>query len=94
MQQVTFSHARTNFATIWDHVIDEREPVTLTRRGHESVTLMSTDDYSSLMETLYLLSSPVNAERLLGAIKDAKERKGTPQTLEELKREVGFNDEA
>lgn len=94
MQQTTFSHARTNFATIWDSVIDDREPVTLTRRGHESVTLISTSDYSSLMETLYLLSSPINAERLLNAIKDARERQGTPQTIEELKREVGLLDEA
>lgn len=92
MQQVTFSHARTNFATLWDSVLDNREPVKLTRRGHENVMLISESDYSSMMETIYLLSSPANAERLLFALDRAERREGNVQTLLELQKELGWKD--
>ena len=92
MQEMTFTTARQNFATLWDRVIDEREPITLTRRGHKEVTMIATDDYRSLVETIHLLRSPVNAERLLSALNRALARSGEPQTVDELKQAVGFNE--
>lgn len=35
-----------------------------------SLVIMSKEDYDSLRETLYLLSSPANAERLRRAVED------------------------
>lgn len=84
--------ARQNLAMVWDRVLDEREPITLTRRGHEQVTMIATDDYRSLMETIHLLRSPANAERLLTALNRALNDEGTAQTLDELKLEVGFDE--
>ena len=94
MQQVTFSYARENFARIWDTIADSRQPITLTRRGHENMTLLSTSDYQSLVETLYLLSTPANAERLLRTLAHAQQRQGTPQTLNELTQELGLDTNA
>lgn len=92
MQEMTFTAARQNLATLWDRVIDEREPITLTRRGHQEVTMIATDDYRSLVETIHLLRSPVNAERLLSALNRALAGSEEPQTLDELKQAVGFNE--
>jgi antitoxin YefM len=43
----------------------------VTRRNGESVVMLSLTEYESLEETLHLLSSPANAERLLRSIAQA-----------------------
>ncbi len=92
MQETTFTMARQNLATLWDRVIDEREPITLTRRGHKEVTMIAADDYRSMVETLHLLRSPANADRLLVALNRALADEGTPQTLEQLKHDINFDE--
>ena len=42
-------------------------------------------------ETAYLLRSPKNAERLLEALREAELGKGTPETVESLRRSVGLD---
>jgi antitoxin YefM len=42
------------------------------------------------METAYLLRSPKNAERLLGALRRAENGEGTVETVEELRKSVGL----
>jgi antitoxin YefM len=44
------------------------------------------------METAYLLRSPKNAERLLSALARAQRKEGTPQTIDELRAEVGLDE--
>ncbi len=51
------------------------------------------DELASLLEAIYLLESPRNAERLLAALADAYEGKGERLSLEELAREVGLGGE-
>lgn len=91
MQLVTFSHARANFAKIWDSVVDQRTPITLTRRGSENVTLLTESDYRSLIETLHLLSTPANARRLYDALAEADRGGGRVQTPADLRRELGLH---
>jgi antitoxin YefM len=71
-------------------VTQNREVVIVERRGAEPVALISADELEGLMETAYLLRSPRNAERLLRALVRARQDEGTPQTVEELAREVGL----
>lgn len=66
--------------------------VIIERRGAESVALISADELEGLMETAYLLRSPRNAERLLRALVRARQEKGVPQTIDELKREIGLDE--
>lgn len=40
----------------------------ITRAGHESVVIVSLEDFESLRETAYLMRSPANARRLLDAM--------------------------
>ena len=90
--QTTYTQARGNLASLWDEVTLNREIVIIERRGAEPVALISADELERLLETAHLLRSPKNAERLLTALRRAQRREGTPQTLDELKREVGLGE--
>ncbi|MBC7232499.1 MAG: type II toxin-antitoxin system prevent-host-death family antitoxin [Chloroflexi bacterium] len=92
--QTTYTQARANLAKLLDEVIANREVVIIQRRGGEDVALISASELSSLMETAYLLRSPKNAERLLSALGRALKDIPAPQTVAELRREVGLDEEA
>lgn len=51
-----------------DRLCDNSEPVHIDLPNGRSAVLMSQSDFDSLQETLHLLSSPKNAERLLASI--------------------------
>ena len=90
--QTTYTQARNNLASLWDEVTLNREVVIIKRRGAEAVALVSADELEGLMETAHLLRSSKNAERLLSALIRAQHKEGTPQTIDELKREVGLDE--
>lgn len=71
MAHVSYTQFRNNLASYMDEVCDGRAPLVVTRQNARSVVLMSEQDYDGLMETVHLLNSPANAERLLRAIADA-----------------------
>jgi antitoxin YefM len=87
--EVSYSEARNNLASILDQVTDDCEIVTIKRRGHKDVALISASELSSMMETEYLLRSPKNAKRLLRALKRTEEGRGEVVTVEELRKEFG-----
>lgn len=90
--QTTYTQARANLAKLCDRVTADRETVIIQRRGAEDVALIAAVELTSLVETAYLLRSPKNAERLLTALNRAKQRTIGPQSVEELRREVGFDE--
>lgn len=87
--EITYSEARNNLASLLDRVTDDREVAVIRRRGHEDVALISASELSSLLETAYLLRSPANAERLVKALKRAREDSTKPKSIEDLKKEFG-----
>lgn len=87
--KTSYSHARQNLATLWDEVEDSREAAVIHRRGHEDMALIPADELSSLRETAYLLRSPENAVRLLGALTRARRGRTKPADLATLRRELG-----
>jgi antitoxin YefM len=92
MRTLTFSDTRAHFAETLNKVVDDREPVTVTRANREAVVIMALDDYESMRETLYLFRSPANARRLLAAI-DRMER-GTGPAVEVQLDELSDAEEA
>ncbi len=90
--QTTYTQARLRLAKLCDLVTADRDVVIIQRRGAEDVALISAAELSSLMETAHLLRSPKNAARLLSALSRAREGTTTPQSLEELRREVGLGE--
>jgi antitoxin YefM len=91
--QVTYTQARSNLATLLDEVTDNREIITITRRNGENVAMIAEDELRSLLETSYLLRSPANAERLSKAIERSRKRQGKAMSIEDLRREVGLEQE-
>jgi antitoxin YefM len=46
--------------------------------------MIAADELTSLLETVHLLRSPANAERLLSALARARQRNGTPQLIDDV----------
>lgn len=78
MKAVNYSVARQKLRSIMDGVCKDHEPVMVTRKKGENVIMMSQEDFDSLVETDYLLSSPANARRLLKSLREAKKGRTAP----------------
>lgn len=83
MKTISYSQSRQNYAAVLDSVSNDREEVVVTRAGHESVVIVSLDDYQSLKETAYLLQNPANARQLLGSIERLEAGGGAERDLVE-----------
>jgi antitoxin YefM len=92
--QTTYSQARAQLASLLDKVSDNREVVIIQRRGADDVAMIAADELTSLLETAHLLRSPANAERLLTALARVRQRSGSPQSIDDLRHEVGLAEEA
>ncbi|AON06560.1 type II toxin-antitoxin system Phd/YefM family antitoxin [Pseudomonas aeruginosa] len=68
MQILNFSQARAGLKQTMDDVCRDHEPAVITRQRGEPVVMISLEDYNGMKETLYLLESPVNAQRLRESI--------------------------
>ena len=85
--------ARNNFFKLLDLVTQNNQVYIINRRDGENVALITESDLKSLVETVYLLRTPANASRLLDAIEESKSGKIKPQSIEELQRELGVEQE-
>jgi len=81
MRTMNYTESRKRYAEILDSVTEDRDPVIITRSGHESVVMVSLDDYESLRETAYLLRSPANARRILDAMEELNAGAGVQHDL-------------
>lgn len=72
MKVISFSEARNNLKAVLDGVVNDADTTVITRRDAEDAVVMSLDYYNSLMETVYLLRSPANAEHLSKSIAQYK----------------------
>lgn len=68
MKTMSYTESRARYAQVLDGVTNDREEVIITRAGHDSVVIVSLEDYESLRETAYLMRSPANARRLFDAM--------------------------
>ena len=72
MQILTFSEAKAGLKQAMDDVCRDHEPTVITRQRGEHVVLLSLEDFNSLNETMYLLSTASNASRLQASIAQHK----------------------
>jgi len=68
MQAVLYSTARNNLRGIINQVCDNFEEFIITTKEKQSAVLISQEEYNSMKETIYLLSSKNNRDRLLDAV--------------------------
>jgi len=76
MRCISYGQARRTLGSLIRRVIEDRESVLIHRSRRGNVVVLAEDDYRSLEETAYLLRSPANARRLLGAVE--RDRRGAP----------------
>ena len=69
MQTVSYSEARENLKAVMDKAFTDRAPILVTRQRGENAVIVSASEWASIEETLHLLRSPRNAERLLAAVR-------------------------
>ncbi|MCF7529399.1 type II toxin-antitoxin system Phd/YefM family antitoxin [Neisseria lisongii] len=81
---LSYSEARNSLKQVMDDVCHAHIPAIITRRKGEHVVMMSLDDYNSMEETLYLLKSPANAERLSQSIEAVKAGKTFVRVLPDV----------
>jgi antitoxin YefM len=75
MEIISYTKARNNFSDVMNQVCENHIPITIYRQESKPVVLMSLEDYNSIEETMYLLSTPNNTKQLYDAIDDLKNDK-------------------
>ena len=70
MKAISYSEARDNLKAVIDQVVADRAPIAITRQRGEGAVIISESEWSSIEETMHLLSSPANAKHLLDGIKE------------------------
>jgi antitoxin YefM len=90
MTETTYTNLRQSLASVLDRVANDHEVVIVRRKGDQRVALVPADELAGLMETAHLLRSPKNAQRLIAALRRAKNGKGKPEPLSKLRREMGL----
>ncbi|MGM0534149.1 MAG: type II toxin-antitoxin system Phd/YefM family antitoxin [Campylobacterota bacterium] len=68
MQAVVYSKARNNLRNIINKVCDDFDEYIITTKDDKSAVLISYEEYSAMKETMYLLSSKKNRDRLNEAV--------------------------
>jgi antitoxin YefM len=69
MKTLSSTELRANLSAVMDRVNDDHEPVIIHRGKGKPVVMVSLEDWASMDETTYLLSSPENARRLRESIR-------------------------
>ena len=81
MQTVSSTEARKDLAAIIETASRDRKPITITGDGCSAVVLRASEEYAAMQETLHLLSTLANAERIREGLADYAAGKLQPGEL-------------
>lgn len=73
MEIISYTKARNSFCDVMNKVCQNHTPITIYRQESKPVVLMSLEDYNSIEETMYLMSTPNNLQNLLQSIEEIKQ---------------------
>lgn len=82
MQAVFYSQARNNLRSMIDKACTDCEDFIITTKDNQVAVLMSFEEYSSIKETMYLLSAANNRNRLLDAVSQIENMKYVTKELD------------
>ena len=88
--ETSYAQTTPNLNVLLDRVVNDREIIYIKSQSGENVALIAADELQSLLETMHLLRSPKNAERLLNAISCARTNPESSQTPDDLRKELGL----
>lgn len=81
MQAVNYSTARNTLKSIMEDVCENYEEYIVTNKDDNNVVILSLDEYNAMKETMYLLSTPANRDRLIDALRDVEAGKAEEHEL-------------
>jgi antitoxin YefM len=81
MIAANYTEFRTDLKKYLDQVEEEHETLIIKRGSGRGAVLISLVEYNSIMETVHLLSSKSNADRLYESIRQMKEGQVVQQDL-------------
>jgi len=81
MIATNYSEFRINLKKFLDEVEDSNETLVIKRGTGKGSVMISLTEYNSLMETVHLLSSKKNADRLYESIQQMREGKTVEKSL-------------
>ncbi len=85
MIAANYTEFRTGLKKFLDSVEENNETLIIKRGTGNGAVMISLDEYNSIMETVHLLSSKANADRLYESIMQIKEGKKVSKDLIEEK---------
>jgi antitoxin YefM len=83
MDAISYTAARANLAKTMEKVVNDHDPVIITRKRETPVVMISLEDFQAMEETAYLLRTPANARHLLESIAELETGKGIEHELVE-----------
>ncbi|MFC2087017.1 type II toxin-antitoxin system Phd/YefM family antitoxin [Bacteroidota bacterium] len=81
MIAANFSEFRTNLKMYLDNIEDNNEILIVKRKSGKGTVMISLDEYNSIMETVHLLNSKANADRLYESINQMKKGESFTKNL-------------
>lgn len=84
MRTTTLTDFRKNLKVDMDKTLEDHDILIINRKGNKDMVMLSLQDYESLKETAYLLSSPANAKYLFESMQQAEEGKVIHKSLKDL----------
>jgi antitoxin YefM len=81
MIAANYTEFRISLKKFLDSVEDDNETLIIKRGTGKGTVMISLDEYNSIMETVHLLSSKANADRLYESIQQMKEGKVVEKDL-------------
>ena len=81
MIAANYTEFRSRLKKYLDDVEQNNETLIIKRNSGKGTVMISLEEYNSIMETVYLLSSRKNAERLYESIQQMEEGKTVEQGL-------------
>jgi antitoxin YefM len=81
MIAANYTEFRTKLKSFLDNVEENNETLIVKRGTGKGTVMISLNEYNSIMETVHLLSSEANANRLYESIGQMKEGKGFEKEL-------------
>ena len=83
MKTITEKDLYEDLNNTLDEATNNNTPILIKRKNQDCI-IISAQEYRGLQETLYLLSSPKNAERLIEGLKEARAEETMVREMDKL----------
>lgn len=78
MRDYSYTQVRQNLSTILNSVYDDSEEVYVTRKNGDRLVIIDAEEFESLKETAYLMSTEANRKELFLSLAEAEQGKVHP----------------